>query len=139
MGATGITAGAHDFLLGNATLASTTANGASALLGSGNTASESIQALLGFTPAPGTTGAGGFWEAPSPFVLSIGAQAGSDTLGTTYSVTGGQTLVTVANVNGVDQGGGSLNYSVPEPASLALVGLGLLGMGVVSSRRRYKS
>ncbi len=139
VGASGITPGNHDFLLGNATLASTTANGASALLGTGNTASENIQALLGFTPAPGTTGAGGFWEAPSPFVLSIGAQAGSDTLGTTYSVTGGQTLVTVANVNGVDQGGGSLNYSVPEPASLALVGLGLLGMGVVSSRRRYKS
>lgn len=134
----GIVQGLLDFALGTAAIIADPTNSATANVGGGTSgpATTSILALLGFTPAAGTSGPGGFWKLPVPFNLNIGAQAGGNTVNTSFNVASGVTHVLTSNISGINQGGGSLNYTVPEPATIALLGLGLFGMAVASRRRK---
>lgn len=104
---------------------------------SGGQASTSLNALLDFTPSAGTTGANGFFKAPNPFNITIGAGAQGNANNTTW-VTNGAGVQIKTNIS--NPGGGSLAFtsnSVPEPGALSLAGLALLAIG--AARRRKTS
>jgi len=121
-------------------------NFGNANIGSNNMATTSLLALLQFTPAGGgtgpLTGPGGYFQAPIPFVIQIGSQAGGNALNTTWApLAGTPTGIRIQTLQ--NQGGGSLAFQgaplqVAEPGPLALLGLGLAVMGFVSRRSRAR-
>jgi hypothetical protein len=130
--------GSGDFLLGTAAVDPTALNTAFASIASGTSgsASSSVNAVLNFTPAANTSGVDGFWSAPIPFIIDIGAGAIGNPINTSFT-RGSTVRITTATVGGVPQGTGNLNFTtVPEPASLALLGIGMLGMGSTLRRRK---
>jgi prepilin-type processing-associated H-X9-DG protein len=111
--------------------------------GAAGTALTSMSASAAFTPAVGTVGAGGFFQAPNPFNIDLSFNnAGGNTPNTGYSVsnTGVVTIITptpgsnggTANVTFVD---GQIS-SVPEPDVVALWSIALMGLAFVGKRRK---
>ncbi len=105
-----VTPGSRDILLGTATLVPDPTNFGSASIGANNQATTSLLALLQFTPAGGPTGPltgpTGFFQAPVPFVINIGAQAGGNGLNTSWiPFNGGYRIQTLQNL-----GGGSISF-----------------------------
>ncbi len=110
----------------------------SASIGTGLNAgkgSTALTATLDFAASAGTTGVGGFFQAPDPFLITIGSQAGGNTLNTFVTANGAGTRWSTLTTN---RGGGSLTFAanVPEPGALALVGIALAGLSLVSRRRK---
>lgn len=94
----------------------------------------SLQANTTFTESPGQSG---FYLYPAPFYLNLGSSF------TAYSSTGSITttgdcsgLTSVCTVT-ITSGGGTAGFiTVPEPGTLVILGIGLIGMGVVGVRKR---
>jgi hypothetical protein len=133
--------------LGTASLINDPTNYAIALLGalptanSGGQANTVLAAVLGFTPAAGTTGMGGFFQAPSPFAININVGAvGGNTGNTVYSVdANGVVTVTTPIANQSPSTGNFTLTPVPEPSVLSLAGIALVGLGFASRRKVRKN
>jgi hypothetical protein len=106
--------------------------------GSANTV---LGATLGFTPAAGTTGAGGFFQAPSPFAININVGSiGGNSGNTRYAVdANGVVTVTTPIANQSPSTGNFTLTPVPEPSVLSLAGIALVGLGFASRRKARKN
>ena len=131
----GVTIPLDNILLGISNYANDGSALGAASIGAGGRGSTSLTATLDFAASAGTTGMGGFFQAPDPFLISIGSQAGGNTLNTFVTANGLGTRWTTFTNN---RGGGSLTFAanVPEPGALALVGIALAGLSLVSRRRK---
>lgn len=102
----------------------------------------SLTANLGFTPGPGTNGAGGFFVNPNPLnlLLSIG-NAGGNPQNTGYKVSSTGVVTFTNPIPGTNQGTANVTFvqAVPEPAALSLVGVALLGAAYASKRKKGAS
>jgi hypothetical protein len=95
----------------------------------------SFSGTVDFTPAPGTEGAGGFFQAPTPFSIDIFAGNVGGTFNDSSYVINGDGSVTITTT------GGSGNFDfvanqIPEPGALALAGLALAGAAVATRRKQ---
>jgi len=134
----GITAGGKDFLLGTATFAGSF-GGTNAQLNIDGTATTQLTASFNFTPASAAyTGIGGFFQAPSPFNLTLSASGSSNSFQSVYTVDGSGVHI-VTEAGGGATGNIRLVNNVPEPTSLSLIGLALVGAAAASRKKKSKT
>lgn len=134
----GITSfGSRDFILGVSNIIIDPSNFGNASISNapGGTATSSLLALLDFAAAFGTTGLNGYFNAPVPFNITIGSQAGGNANNTTWANFGAGVEISTLISN---PGGGSLAFTagvLPEPDALALAGVALLALGATRRRK----
>lgn len=136
------TAGA--LFLGTATFTGSFSGGEAALgsFGTSGQAQTSLKADFDFVPNPDfantDTFTDGFFAAPVPFTIALNTSGGSNSGASTFTQNAANTVTVVTGA----QTRGSIDVTfernvVPEPGSIALVGLGLLG--AVLARRQVKA
>lgn len=101
-------------------------------------ATTSLNARFMFAPNPTyTSGVGYFFEAPSPFNISIAGSGVANAGEATYATLGNGYRITTGN-NKMGSANLTFEHKIPEPGVLSLAGLALLGLGVNSRRRKAK-
>lgn len=131
--------GSQDFLLGTATFTGSFGGTNAQLDPFSNQASTQLTAEFAFSPANlAYTGAGGYFQAPDPFVVSFNGSGSSNSGQSTYASNGsGGVLITTGN--GATGNLTPLAERIPEPGALALVSLALVAGGLVTARKRAPS
>lgn len=112
-------------------------------------ANSVFSGLIDLVPTGGASGAftgvGGFFEAPKPFHVSLDAgSVGGSASNTSWTSSGGTVTILTGKDGGADRTSGSANITfvinqVPEPGSVALVGLALCGVAVATRRQTKKA